>query len=136
MAHYYWNTSSQLWLDEGAAEVMSIIFEESTTGQEALGAANTFPCSYAADLTGVERMEETLAGDCAYSLGTRFFLDLYRTLGEKEFQRGFRELHRLGRDIFDPEDPDARGIDDVREAFGFSQEARDEIIPKWYWESP
>ena len=136
VAHYYWNTSSQLWLDEGAAEVMSIIFEESTTGQEALGAANTFPCSYAADLTGVERMEETLAGDCAYSLGTRFFLDLYRTLGEKEFQRGFRELHRLGRDIFDPEDPDARGIDDVREAFGFSQEARDEIIPKWYWESP
>ena len=136
VAHYYWNNSSQLWLDEGAAEIMSIVYEETTTGQEAKGGANTYPCAYAADLTGVERIEETLAGDCAYSLGTRFFLDLYRTLGEEEFQRGFRELHRLGRDIFDPEDPDARGISHVREAFDFSQEARDEIIPKWYWVSP
>ena len=136
VAHYYWNNSSQLWLDEGAAEIVSIAYEESTTGQEALGAANTFPCAYAADLTGVERMEETLAGDCAYSLGTRFFLDLNRTLGEEEFQRGFRDLYRLGRDILDPEDPGARGINHVREAFGFSQDARDEIIPKWYWESP
>ena len=136
VAHYYWNTSSQLWLDEGAAEVMSIIYEETMTGQEAWGAANTFPCPYAADLTGVERIEETLAGDCAYSLGTRFFLDLYRTLGEEEFQRGFRDLYRMGRDILDPEVPQARGIGQVREAFGFSQESRDEIIPKWSWASP
>ena len=136
VAHYYWNNSSELWLDEGAAEIVSIVYEETTTGLEAQGAANTFPCSYAADLTGVERLEETLAGDCAYSLGTHFFLDLYRTLGEEEFQRGFRGLYLMGRDILDPEDPDARGIDHVRDAFGFSQEARDEIIPKWYWESP
>ena len=136
VAHYYWHSSSQLWLDEGAAEVMSIVYEETTTGQEAQGAANTFPCAYAADLSGVERIEETLAGDCSYSLGTRFFLDLYRTLGEEEFRRGFRDLYRMGVDITDPEDPDARGMDHVREAFGFSQNARDEIIPKWYWESP
>ena len=136
VAHYYWHSSSQLWLDEGAAEVMSIIYEESTTGQEAQGAANTFPCGYGADLSGVERLEDALAEDCAYSIGTRFFLDLYRTLGEEEFQRGFRDLYRMGADIFDPEDPDARGITHVREAFGFSQEARDDIIPKWYWESP
>ena len=89
-----------------------------------------------ADLTGVERMEDTQAQDCAYSLGTRFFLDLYRTLDKREFQWGFRALYRLGRDIFDPEDPDAHGIGHVRDAFGFSQEARDEIIPKWYWASP
>ena len=63
--------------------VTELRLEETTTGQEAQGAANTFPCSNAADLTGVERLEETLAGDCAYSLGTRFFLDLYRTLGEE-----------------------------------------------------
>ena len=81
-------------------------------------------------------MEETLADDCAFSLSTRFFLDLYRSLGDEEFRRGFRELHRLGRDILDPKDPDARGISHVREAFGFSQEARDKIIPRRYWESP
>ena len=136
VAHYYWNNSSQLWLDEGAAEIVSIVYEETTTGQEAMGGANTYLCAYAADLTGVEQLEETLAGDCAYSLGTRFFLDLYRSLGEEEYQRGFRDLYLMGVDILDPEDPDARGIDHVREAFGFSQEARDEIIPKWYWESP
>ena len=136
VAHYYWNGSSQAWLDEGAAEVMSITYEETTTGQEAWDAANTYPCPYAADLTGVERMEDIQADDCAYSLGTRFFLDLYRTLDEGEFQRGFRDLYRLGKDILDPEDPDARGIGHVRDAFGFSNEAREEIIPKWYWASP
>ncbi|MXY21593.1 MAG: hypothetical protein F4Y49_09710 [Dehalococcoidia bacterium] len=133
VAHYYWNYSSQTWLDEGAAETMSIIYEETTTGQESWGAADTFPCPYAADLTGVERMKETEAEDCAYSLGTRFFLDLYRTLDEEEFRRGFRDLYLMGRDVFDPEDPEARSIDHVKEAFDFSEKARDEIIPKWYW---
>ena len=136
VAHYYWNTSSQLWLDEGAAEVMSIIYGETTTSQEVWGAADTYPCAFAADLTGVERLTDTQAEDCAYSLGTRFFLDLYRTLGEDEFRRGFRELYRMGMDILDPEDPEARSIDHVRDAFSFSEAARDEIIPKWYWSPP
>ena len=113
-----------------------IAYEETITGQEASGAANTFPCAYAADLTGVERIEESLAGDCAYSLGTRFFLYLYRTLGEEEFQSGFRDLYRMGVDILDPGDTDASSIDHVRDAIGFSQQARDEIISRWYWESP
>ena len=136
VAHYYWNNSSQTWLDEGTAEVMSIIYEKTTTGREAWGAANTFPCPYAADLTGVERMRDAQEEECAYSLGTRFFLDLYRTLGDEEFRRGFRELYHLGRDILDPEDPEARRIDHVRAAFDFSEVAREEIIPRWYWESP
>ena len=136
VAHYYWGNSARMWLDEGAAEIMAIIYEESTTGQETWGMANTFPCSYAADLSGVERLEGTLASDCAYSIGTRFFLDLYRTLDEDEFQRGFRELYLLGRDVFDWEDPEARGIDHVRDAFDFSEAASDEIIPKWYWSRP
>ena len=123
VAHYYWNSSSQTWLDEGTAEVMSIIYEEATTGQESWGAADTFPCPYAADLTGVERMKDIEAEDCAYSLGTRFFLDLYRTLGEEQFRRGFRELYLMSRDVFDPEDPEARSIDHVKEAFDFSDVA-------------
>ena len=32
-------------------------------------------------------------------------MDLYRTLDEDEFQRGFRELYLLGRDVLDWEDP-------------------------------
>ena len=136
MAHYYWNSSAQMWLDEGAAEIMSIAHEESTTGQEALDAASAYPCSYAADLSGLERLEMPVYNDCAYSLGTRFFQDLYRTLGPSEFRRGLRSLYLLGGDALDPEDPAARRIYHVREAFDFSVEARDEIIPKWYWASP
>ena len=49
--------------------------------------------------------------DGAYSLGTRFFLDLYRTLGEEEFRRCFRDLYRLGSGIPDPEDTAARSIE-------------------------
>ena len=45
VAHYYWNTSSQLWLDEGAAEVMSIIYEETMTGQEGMGRCEHLPLS-------------------------------------------------------------------------------------------
>ena len=136
VAHYYWGNSAQMWLDEGAAELIAIIHEESTTGQETWGMANTFPCSYASDLSAVERLDGSLYDDCAYSIGTRFFLDLYRTLNKDEFQKGFRELYLLGKDIFDPEDPDARGIDHVRDAFDFSEGASDEIIPKWYWSRP
>ena len=136
VAHYYWGNSAQMWLDEGAAELIAIIHEESTTGQETWGMANTFPCSYASDLSAVERLDGSLYDDCAYSLGTRFFLDLYRTLNKDEFRRGFRTLYLLGRDVFDWEDPEARGIDHVRDAFDFSEGASDEIIPKWYWKSP
>ena len=81
-------------------------------------------------------MRDTQAEDCAYSLGTRFFLDLYRTLGDEAFRRDFRELYRLGRDVIDSEGPEARSIDHVRDAFDFNEQARDEIIPKWYWASP
>ena len=31
VAHYYWNNSAELWLDEGAAEIVAVIYEESTT---------------------------------------------------------------------------------------------------------
>ena len=133
VAHYYWGNSAERWLDEGAAEIMAIIHEETTTGQEILDAANTYPCSYAADLSALEGQTGALAEDCDYSLGARFFLDLYRSLDEGDFRRGFRKLYLLGRDTLDPEDPGARSIGHVRDAFDFSAKARDEIIPKWYW---
>ena len=136
VAHYYWGNSAEMWLDEGAAEIMAIIHEESTTGQEVWDAANAYPCSYAADLSALEGQAGALAEDCDYSLGARFFLDLYRSLDEGDFQRGFRKLYLLGRDTLDPEDPGARNIGHVRDAFDFSMEARDEIIPKWYWKRP
>ena len=135
MAHYYWGNSAEMWLDEGAAELMAIIHEEATIGRQVWDGADAFPCPYAADLSALERLsDDASTEDCAYNLGTRFFLDLHRALGEDEFRRGFRMLYLLGRDALDPDDPGVRRIDHVRDAFDFSTVARDEVIPRWYWE--
>ena len=135
VAHYYWGNSAEMWLDEGAAELMAIIHEEATIGRQVWDSADAFPCPYAADLSALERLsDDASTEDCAYNLGTRFFLDLHRALGEDEFRRGFRMLYLLGRDALDPDDPGVRRIDHVRDAFDFSTVARDEVIPRWYWE--
>ena len=138
VAHYYWGNSAQAWLDEGAAEIMAIIYEESKTGQVISDGdyASSFPCTYAADLSSLEDLTGTSVDDCTYSLGTRFFLDLYRTLEGGDFQRGFRPLYLAGKDAIDREEPDARRIGDVRDAYSFSTEAVNEVIPRWYWSEP
>ena len=129
VAHYYWNNSAELWLDEGAAEIMAVIYEESTTGTTVQEDRYTgsFPCIQADNLSSLERLTDVPAGNCAQNLGTRLFLDLYRALGPDEFRAGVRALYLSGSDV-----PDARIIDHVRDAFRFSSEAVDVIIPRWY----
>ena len=34
---------------------------------------------------------------CNYALGERLFVDLYRTLGEDDFRRGFTDLYLLSQ---------------------------------------
>ena len=129
VAHYYWNNSAELWLDEGAAEIMAVIYEESTTGITVREDRNTgsFPCTQADNLSSLERLTDVPAGNCAQNLGTRLFLDLYRALGPDDFRAGLRALYLSGMDA-----PDARIIDHVGGAFRFSSEAVDVIIPRWY----
>ena len=129
VAHYYWNNSAELWLDEGAAEIMAVIYEESTTGTTVQEDRYTgsFPCIQADNLSPLERLTDVPAGNCAQNLGTRLFLDLYRALGPDDFRAGVRALYLSGRDV-----PDTRNIDHVRDAFRFSSEAVDVIIPRWY----
>ena len=133
VAHYYWANSAEAWLDEGAAEIMAVVHEESRSEYEGSDSDFALPCS-APDLQSLELLAEEAPADCIYSLGPRLFLDLYRKLGEADFQRGFRDLYLSRRDVLWPEDPNARGIEQVRDSFSFSAEAADEIIPKWYGE--
>ena len=135
VAHHYWANSAEIWLDEGAAEIMAVIHEESRSGYRASHSDSTLPCSLP-NLQSLELLSGEPSDDCVYSLGPRLFLDLYRTLGPDDFQRGFRGLYLAGRDALWTEDPSARSIEQLTDAFSFSAEAMDEVIPKWYGERP
>ena len=131
VAHYYWSNSAETWLDEGAAEIMTVIYTESHTEYRADRDDFNLPCSIP-DLQSLERLRSEAPADCVYSLGPQLFLDLYRALGPDDFQRGFHALYVSGRDARWPKDWDARDIGDLREAFNFSAQAVDEIIPQWH----
>ena len=134
LAHYYWHNSSHLWIDEGAAEIMSVIYRKDP---RALYAAELLAkvyvkqsfCVDVEDLQSLEHLTDAQSEDCGFAIGFLLFLDLYHTLGPEDFQRGFRELYLLGEDAIHPEDPRARSIDQVKAAFSFSPESTDEIIP-------
>ena len=137
VAHYYWRGSSESWLDEGAAEMISVSHAASDMGIDVTGIfdtvlAGTFYCPYTDNLSGLEELPQQQAEDCAYSLGPLFFFDLYSALGPEDFRRGFRELYLQGKDAVEPGDPNARRLEHVKEAFKFRSEEIGAVIEEWY----
>ena len=137
VAHYYWHGSAESWLDEGAAEMISVSQAASDMGVDVTGILDTglagmFYCPYTDNLSGLEELPHQQAEDCAYSLGPLFFLDLYSTLGPEDFRRGFRELYLQGKNAVQPGDPNARRLENVKEAFKFRSEEVREVIKEWY----
>ena len=137
VAHYYWHSSAESWLDEGAAEMISVSHAASDIGIDVTeifdtGLAGLFYCPEADNLFELDRLPHQQAEECAYSLGPLFFLDLYRTLGPDDFRAGFRELYLQGKDAVKSDGPDARRIGHVEDAFRFRSDAVQEIIEKWY----
>ena len=134
VAHFYWNNSSQEWIDEGAANFFMLAYAEDSVGVGindllSSGVSAGYECTVDS-LDVLEAMDASEVGDCAYKLGLLFFLDLYDAVGAADFQFGYRSLYLLGRDVWDPESPDGRSIDDVMEAFGVA--ATEEVISGWY----
>lgn len=135
VAHYYWNGFGKEWIYEGAAELMALVYDEATAGYEwyVSDLPDIYPCAIS-DLTALERHPGELPIDCVYGLGGGLFLDLYRTLGDEDFRKGFRALYLMSQqqdvDFGGPRAQRAH----VRQAFQFHPVARDEIIPKWYGE--
>ena len=127
VAHYYWGSSGEAWIDEGAADVMSFAYDESTTGYEwyVSDIATMYPCSIP-DLSALALMPGDPPQDCIYGLGAGLFLELYRTLGDEDFRKGFRALYLLSQN-----GPGAQRVH-VRESFEFHPAAREEVIPRWY----
>ena len=102
VAHYYWSGSSD-WIDEGAAEFLASVAENSRTGEDV--EVTNYPCAYADSIARLESLNAprgSPAFHCNYALGERLFVDLYRGLGKAAFQRGFRNLYRLSEAEDDP----------------------------------
>ena len=136
VAHFYWHSSSHSWLDEGAAEFLAAAYAEHSIGFDMTDIPPTelmddYDCGDATNLKLLEELPGPRAESCAYGLGLLFFMDLYQAVGAEEFQRGFRELYLAGKDVFDPDSPEARNMDHVREAFRSSVAATETVIPNW-----
>ena len=134
VAHYYWSGNED-WVDEGAADFMASIVEGARTGQPI--AVTNLPCAHADSIAALESLGVSRGATgfhCNYSLGERFFVDLYLTLGDERFRQGLRSLY-LASEIEDDAD-DLRGtsvgIDHIREAFRSGDGAETPVIARWY----
>ena len=132
VAHYYWSGNED-WVDEGAAEFMASISELDRTGRP-IDADNS-PCPHVRSISELERLDitrDSIEFRCNYSLGERLFLDLNRTLGDDQFQQGFRELYLSSTDDTDDDGSASIGIEHVKQAFQSREKAMDAIIARWY----
>ena len=91
VGHYYFRSPGPRWIHEGAAEIITFVSEYERAGYPLETHLNP-PCDNIKTLPASDPDEYK---HCAYYLGGSFFIDLYRTLGEDDFLRGFRALHRM-----------------------------------------
>ena len=158
IAHYYWDSSSLFWMNEGPAEMLATTTISDNAGTGAPIAPyrshmhETCSRSTFQTIVELERSAKGTAGElseearhCSYSMGERFFLNLYNTLGDTAFRRGFRSLYLKSSgfygDFRDDSSDTCAGSDlnicHVEAAFkaGASEAAAaqvDEIIARWY----
>ena len=92
----YWNFHPG-WITEGAADLLQWVALDGLASQ--LPASIEPRCALANTISYLERVvrERQLGGvvkqECESALGFALFLDLYRSLGDGTFRRGFRDLY-------------------------------------------
>ena len=140
VAHYYWSGNSN-WIDEGTADFMASISENSRTGHPVEVTNN--PCGYLRTIAELEALDVTSedgansAFACNYALGERLFVDLYRNLDEHSFWEGLRTLYALSQEVDEDETSEDKGvgIEHVRTAFKgreTEESVVDTIVARWY----
>ena len=147
VAHWYWR-SGQTWISEGSADFLRIISEHERVGRPLEPVKS--PCPYFDSISELEKANPRATGGqntpqsrCYYSMGNRFFLDLYLTLGDETFRPAYRTLY-LKTQQDDPTDNcegTAPNICHVAAAFkdGASADVTrkvDEVIARWYGPLP
>ena len=104
-AHWYWRGSRegyqyQRWISEGSADMLRVISENERVGRPLEPIKS--PCQNFDSISELEEAnpdrwlpsgERNPADICYYSLGNRFFLDLYLTLGDETFRSAYRTLY-------------------------------------------
>ena len=153
-AHWYWRGSSegyqyQNWISEGSAEFLRIISEHERI-ERPLEPIKP-PCPFFDNISELEKANpdrtfipgQTTPRICYYSLGQRFFLDLYLALGDETFRTAYRALYLRYQqdDRTDGCGGPALNICRVEAAFkdGASAEVVrkvDEVIARWYGPRP
>lgn len=134
VAHYYWSDNAD-WIDEGLADFIASRVEADGTSSEV--EVTNPPCAYARNILELENLIAN-GGDegfeCNYSLGDRFFVDLYRTLDESDFRAGALDLY-IASTVEDNADffwGTAVGIEELRESFVARDEAAEGSIARWF----
>ena len=137
ISHYYW-TGNEEWIDEGAANSMEFTVEKANAGRPVV--ANSYPCPYFSSLDELVRADILHPGRggtfdefrCNYSLGERIFLDMYRSLGDAAFRRGFSYLYRSSQVLDENLWPTELNVSHFREAFLPIAPAASTIVARWY----
>ena len=144
-AHTYWNFYPP-WIREGAAELMAkIVIGELDQAANSLSETG---CSLAKTLEELDQLtygpgideDAVWWSGCSYTMGLGLYADLYNSLGDEEFRRGFGGLYLKMRneehndECFGVE----RGLCYVEKAFiedaspGFADTAGG-VIDQWYY---
>ena len=144
-AHTYWSFYPP-WIREGAAELMAkIVIGEL---DQAPASPNDTGCSLADTIGELDQLTYGPDADgdavwwsgCMYTMGLGLYADLYNSLGDEEFRRGFGGLYLKMRhdehndECFGVE----RGLCYVYKAFiedaspGFADDAS-QVIDRWYY---
>ena len=93
VGHYYTRSPGPTWLTEGSTYIFNIVAEYERTGYPLETHIKNRRCDSSVKTLPASESDEH--DGCARNFGERFFLDLYRTLGEDDFLQGFRALYRL-----------------------------------------
>ncbi len=122
VAHYYWNYN-EAWVDEGAAEFMASEYDHRRNGRPRFVWGH--PCPYGGAIAELDFSIDSEYG-CRYNLGSRLFMDLFRSLGEDRFREGFRALYLASED-----EGVSLGARQIEEAFGGTAVVR-AVVARWY----
>ena len=152
VAHYYWRGEWALpWISEGAATFFQSLHRmqaNAAAGEPVvpIWPAHWPPCTYVGNIAGLDRLERGIISEsahlsamCYYSHGERLWQDLYRSLGESVFRRGYRNLHLMLRGVGSASqcEDSTGGICHVEAAFKAAAPADmattvDTVIARWY----
>ena len=102
-----WLARPSAWISEGAAQFLTAFSERARIGTPLPGARSS--CSLANTISELVTLgldpDVIYASACSYVLGESMFLELYRSLGDAAFRKGFSNLYLISTEQEGADDP-------------------------------